>query len=414
MTLTPDEAMRDIRAGARVVATPFCATPTTLLGALGRRAERVGNLSLASGALLGPPAHAAAAVSGNLKLSTWQPGGTTRELAEAGLIDYIPLRAGDVPAHLSSHVDVALIRVSPPDNRGVCSLGASASYGRALIDAAARVIAEVDDDFPFTYGDVQVSLDEIDTMVASDAPTPQYRAAAAHETARAIARHLTPRLPEDAVLQVGIGAVPETIAASVIEDGFPGRVRFLGLASDVMAPVMRDRDAEFTVAEILGSQEVMSAAHLNGRVQMVASSRIHNPRWLAGFPRLTSICSALQVDLSGQVASESVASRLVGGLGGSADFFDGSRLSVGGIRCIAMSSTTPSGASRVVAHLTKGSPVSLARYDVDLVVTEHGVADLRGVGLGERAERLTAVAHPDHREALWAEYATAQPTTATQ
>ena len=395
-----DAAMLSVRAGARVVPSPYCATPDTLLRGLARRAESVPGLVLDTGLLLGGHPYADAVRAGALRCRSWHLAGPARRLAAEGLVDYVACRASDVPALVGAGVDVALVRVSPPDSDGRCGLGPSGSYGRALVAGAALVIGEVDEAFPRTCGpETTVHVSQIDHLVESDTPTPTYGPSrTGPETAR-IVRTVLDLLPLGAAVQVGIGAVPEAVAGELAASG-ERDLRLVGLGVDSMVAALRTPGVRLEVAELMGTAALFAAADGNPAVRLLPSRTVHDARWLGGIPRLVSVCSALQVDLSGQVASEAVDGVPLSGIGGSADFSDGARLSPGGLRIVALPATTPAGASRISAALGPGTPVTIPRHGVDVVVTEFGAAVLAGRSLRERAEALVAIAHPDHRGAL--------------
>lgn len=403
--MTPvHRALDGVRPGARIVASPYCATPETLLRELGARAQQVGGLTLSSGLLFGTHPYVDAAYSGDLRVRSWHVGGPARRLARDGLVDYLPCRAGDVAGTFGGGIDVALVRVGPPDPDGNCSLGPSLSYTRAAIDHAALVIAEVDETFPRTCG-AQTSIPRslIDVLVETDTATCTYATATPTDQSARIADLVLDLLPLGATLQVGIGAVSEAVAAALDPSDLRG-MHLVGLATDAMAALLEPGPGStgITAVELMGTERLFRAAHDNPGVQMASSARVHDPIWLATLPRLVSVCSALQVDLTGQVASEAVDDTLVAGIGGSVDFFDGAHLSESGLRVVALPSTTTRGASRIVHRLGASTPVTLPRHSVDAVVTEHGVAWLRGRSLRERAEALIDIAAPDHRRLLGA------------
>lgn len=398
-------AMRAVPAGARVVASPCCATPTTLLGGLAQRSSVVPGLRMSAGLLFGDAPYAEAVLTGRLGFRSWQLSATGRRLAAAGAVEYVPARARDVVEHLRSGVDVALVRVTPPDRYGTCSLGPSASYSKELLEHARVRIAEVDPSLPRTLGaDVTVPCSLFDHVVDSESPMPTAAMAPPSETANAIAEHVVGLVRDGATLQLGIGAVPEAVARHIAESDVAD-LRLVGLLSDAVVPALRSgkvrtEPGAARAVELLGAGDIFEFAHENPAVTMMSSCYVHDPLWLAGQPRLLSVCSALEVDLSGQVASEQVAGRLVSGVGGSADFFEGAGLSAGGRRIVALASTTSSGRSRIRGELDPSTAVTLPRHSVDVVVTEYGAAELAGRSLAERAEALAWIAHPDHRDDL--------------
>lgn len=400
------DAVRRIPSGSRVLATCCGGTPNTLLRELGRAAEEIDGLSLNTGLVLGPLPFLDAVRAGTLGMTTWHVTGEVRRLVREGVGEYVPIRAGDIPAWLPGTFDVLLLRVSSPDARGYCSMGPSTSWTRAALDAAPLVIAEIDADLPVTCGDSLVHVSELHIASETDTPSPTYEPASTSDISNRIAERVLELLPRDVTAQLGIGAIPETVAAKLI-DADLGRLGVVGMGCDQMIPLLdatrRGRLGEPVLwsVELLGTRDLLDVAHRNPAVSMVSSALAHNPLWLAERGRLVSVNSAVEVDLTGQVASETVAGSPVAGIGGSADFFEGAHLSSGGLRIIALPAATPDGAiSKIVPRLAEGTPVTIARHSVDVVVTEHGVAHLTGRGVRERAEALLAVVAPEFVDVL--------------
>lgn len=410
-TLTPSEAVRRIPAGAAIVAAPGCGTPETLLTALGADADLLGRPTLYSGLQLGAYPFLDAAASDQLRYRTWHPYGPARAALAPGRVDYVPARASAVPSLLDQwETSVALVRVSPPDRNGWCSLGPSASYVCHAVARARLVLAEVDPLVPRTTGDSMLHVSQLDVLVDADTPAGEFPAAQRDEVSDRVAAQVLSLLPPEPTLQLGIGAVPEALTAFLAEGG-SGPVRFVGMANDAMVELFHrgllrwtdtGESPAISAAELMGTRTLMDFADGNPAIVLRDSRHSHAPRALARIPRLVAVNSAIEVDLAGQVGSELVRARQVSGIGGSADFVEAGFGSDGGMTVIALPSTTPDGRhSRIVARL--GSDiVSLARHTPDAVVTEHGVAWLRGRTEAERAEALVAVAHPDHRAGLLA------------
>lgn len=399
------EALRSVVAGTRVVSSPYCATPTTLLSALAARSHATPGVVLSAGMLLGDMAYLDEVVEGRMIFRTWHIAGRGRRLAGSDYLEYVPVRARDVAAHLRSRVDVAIVRVTPPDAHGMCSLGPSASYTKAMLMSARLTIAEVDPQLPRTRGsDVSFPYASFDLVVDAETPTSTYVSGHRSEQAAQIAKHLVPLIKQGATLQLGIGSVTEEVASSLVSSDVSD-LRIVGMMTDSMVDLAESGRLvhgpnSIEAVELLGTRKVFDFAYENDAVQMYSSATIHDSAWLASKPNLISICSALSVDLSGQVASEQIGPRLISGVGGSADFFEGAHQSPGGARVVALTAKTPSGASRICAELAPGTAVTLPRHSIDYVVTEHGAAHLAGLSLGERAEALTAIAAPEHRDAL--------------
>lgn len=422
---SPERALELVGPGSRVVASPGCGTPTTLLDHLARRSAEVSGLHLLSGLLIGEHPFVEAVTSGTLAYTTWHATSATRRLVAEGHAHTMPIRLSQVERTLDRiGVDVALVRVSPPSDDGTVSLGPSMTYGLAAVERARIVIGEIDERLPTTAGPTRVAVDRFDALVASTAPTPVHPTAEPDPVSRAIARHVIDLLPERPVLQLGLGRVPEALVG-MLGAADLGPLRFAGMGIDGMvdlaetgrlAPVdpVADHGALCAV-ELMGSARLMRFADRNPTVTVHPSREGHDPGWLARrFDRFVSVNSAVEVDLEGQVSSEFLLGRQISGIGGSADFADAARLSRGGLAVVALPSTARDGASRIVARLPATSVVTLPRHAYDVLVTEHGAADLRGLDARSRVEAIVGVAHPDHRDRLWEEWVSLQRPTGNE
>lgn len=386
-------ALRDIEPGSRILAAGYCGTPETLLTELGRRAERTDGLVLTSGMMFGDFPFAPAVRSGRLKYRTWHPYGPGRDLVNEGHASYLPLRASDVRRTIAGTTDVLLLRVSPPDRDGWCSTGPTASLTPAAIEAARMVIAEVDPDLPRTTGDSRVHLRDIAYLVDSDDPTPYYPGPSRSDPRiDAVAARVTELIPQGATVQIGFGAVTEAVGALLGKTEDPFRVRILGMVTDQMTDLADASNGTVLAVELVGGPDLMTWANRNSRIEMTSSDRVHDPVFLSKTDKFVSVNSAASIDLTGQVVSDSIGGRVVSGIGGSADFFEGAHLSNGGLRILALTSTTAKGLPTIVEEHPAGTQVTIPRHCVDVVVTEHGVAWLRGRTTGERREALLAIA----------------------
>ncbi|UXA06143.1 hypothetical protein KXD96_25280 [Mycobacterium sp. SMC-2] len=399
------DALNRIPAGGRIVAGAYCGGPTSLLRGVAERSSGRG-WQLCAGLLLDDGGVYEAAGSGKLRLATWHVAGAGRDLVERGLIDYLPVRASQLEKRIATwDLDAALVRVTPPDSDGWCSLGPSTGYALTAIKTAKLCIAEVDDALPRTFGQSRVHATELDILVPSTTQTPTYRSPEPDDVSRAIARHVLTLLPDRPVLQVGIGAATEAIVTALAEAGV-GRLRFVGMGTDAMVDLFErglldDGRPAIQSPDLFGTQRLMRFAHENPVVGVFPSSVAHSPQWLAEHQRLVAVNSAVEIDLSGQVNSEVVAGRQIAGIGGSIDFVEAATHSTGGLRVIALPSTTRDGRrSRIAPRLDATATVTIPRGMVDFVVTEHGIARLEGKTLRQRAEALIDIAAPQHRQAL--------------
>jgi len=403
-TLDPVAALALAGDDAHLVATPGCGAPTTLLHAVNKEAPGRG-WTLSSGLLLGEYPFLDAVRTGDLRYRTWHVMAPVSDLVADGIAGFVPARASRVAALLEAHrVDVALVRITPPDRHGYCSLGPSAGYGLDAVRLAGVRIGEVDPDLPWTFGNTTVHESTFDALVDTADPTPQYASAKPSSVSSRIAGFVLGLLPTNPTLQIGIGAIPEAVV-NALAHGDLGEIRFAGMATDEMVDLFEcgvipaDGDGPAIISpELMGSQRLMRFADRNPAVGVYPSSTAHNAAVLGRTARFVSVNTAIEVDLSGQVNSEVIRGRQISGVGGSLDFVDAASRSAGGLRVIALPSVTPDGSrSRIVRSI---GTVTIPRSMVDAVVTEHGVARLDGKTSAERAEALIAIAHPDHRDSL--------------
>jgi acyl-CoA hydrolase len=297
--------------------------------------------------------------------------------------------------------DIAAVQVAPPDARGMASLGPSAEFALLAMTKARRVAAFVNPRLPALPGSPSVPLDRCDLVVEADAPLREYRVGDPSAEAQAIAAHVARFVPDGAALQLGLGKVPDAIYPLLA--GRRGLRLQSGMLSDgVMLLAGRGcLAADYPHAACVHVGSLAYYAWLAGRPDITTRGceETHDVARLAGVDGLVAVNTALEVDLFGQANLETAGGRQVSGVGGAPDFARAARLSRGGVSIIALPATHGGGrGSRIVARL--GGPVSIARHDVDVVITEYGAADLRGASAEERARRLAGVAAPQHRAAL--------------
>lgn len=334
--------------------------------------------------------------------------GPHRQLARAGVLDIVPSHYSHLPGLIRQgtlRADVVLVQVSPADAEGHYSLGLVHEYIPAALDRARIIIAEVNPEVPWTHGSRHLTADDIDLLVdAAHAPISLDRGAPG-PAEQAIAGHIAGWVEDGATLQMGIGNLPEAIVAAL------GDRRDLGLHSGaigdgiaalaeagVLTNARKTIDTGIGIAGILmGSERLRRWAHCNPKLQLRETSYTHHPEVLASLDKLTAINSAIEVDLTGQVNAEVAAGVYVGAVGGAVDFLRGAARSRGGLPIVALPATAK-GISRIVAQLS--GPVSTPRSDAGLIVTEHGVADLRGQTLSQRVRRMIDIAAPEHRADL--------------
>jgi acyl-CoA hydrolase len=337
--------------------------------------------------------------------------GNNRRLAAAGVLDIVPAHVSKVPGLIRARalkVDVMLVRVRPHPKPGFYSVGVMADFARAMVGAARCVIGELDERMPVTSQDALIPCDAVHHLTTADCDEWLMPDGEPAPIDIQVAQQVASVIPDRATIQIGIGSLPVAVCQALMSH------RELGVHSGVICDGIVDLiekgvitnahkglDAGRTVTGgLFGGRRLMDWANGNALLDMRSSDHTHSPLVMAQLNNFYSVNSAIEVDLTGQLNSEIAAGRYLGAIGGQADYVRGAQLSPGGRSIIAMASATPDGKySRIVASL-KGAPVTTARADVDLIVTEYGVADLRGASMRERAKRLTAIAHPDFREPL--------------
>lgn len=396
-----------IRAGDTVVWGQIAGEPQTLTEALVQQRAGIGRFQVFLGGAFSrtlAPEHADFITFRGLG-----PAGTHRRLAAAGVFDVLPIHLSHIEPMLHDGTlpcEVALIQVSPANERGEYSYGITGDYLPAAVRKARVVIAEINRQVPWTYNTTPLTAADIDYAIETDRPLVEVAAQAPSETDRRIAAATSRFIADRSTLQMGIGAVPEALLM-LIRDR-----RGLGIHSGIIgegvAALMRDGivdnahkgiDAGVTITgTILGSAALYRYFDHNPALRVAPVSYTHAPqvvRQLAGF---VSINSALEVDLTGQVNSEALGDSYLGAVGGQVDYVRAAASS-GGRSIIALPSTAGGGkATRIVAKLS--GPVTTARSDVDVIVTEHGAAQLRGQSISQRARAMLAICDPAHREAL--------------
>jgi 4-hydroxybutyrate CoA-transferase len=407
-----EEAVAAIPPGARVLLPHGCIEPAALYGAIRRspgHPERpillMSGLQFGSYPFLGDLG-GGDEVRGGLgrgyRYLTWQVGPRIRALMASGRIGFVPLRFRDVPRVIGRagalRADVVVLQCAPPLG-GTINLGISCAFFPAAIAAAKLVIAEVHPDMPRTAGATEIPADAVHLAVDAVAPLATLPRARADEVDRAIVARALDLIPEDAWVQLGVGAVPDATLEALA--GVPEVKLHSGMLTDGLLDFLDRGDPARAIVtgEVCGSAALYRRLDREARVSFQPTTRVHDIPFLSTLRRLVSINSAVEVDLWGQVNGETIDGAQMSGVGGSLDFVEGARYSEGGLSVIALRSRARD-RSRIVPRLAAGTPVTIPRFAVDVVVTEHGVARLTGLTLDERAEALIAVAAPEWRSEL--------------
>ncbi len=336
-----------------------------------------------------------------------------RKAAFEGKIDYIPAYLSRIPRLFASHrigLDVALVQVSPPDTFGYCSLGVSVDITRSGLENARLVIAQVNPLMPRTWGDSFVHVDEIDWLVPYEEPLVEMRPAEKdNEIARRIGHFVSQLVDDGATLQMGFGHLPYAIMQYLDTKNDLGL--HTQLINDGLLPLFEKKvitnrrksllPGRVVASLCMGSKKLYDYVNNNPAFYFRSSEFVNDPTVIARNDNLISISSALEVDLTGQICSDSMGYLFYSGIGDQVDFLRGSAMSKGGFSIVALPSTAQNGSvSRIVSHLSEGAGVATTRGDVNFVITEYGIAELQGKSIYQRVMELAQIAHPKFREQL--------------
>ena len=412
MTITTDalrlDLTRFVRPGDRIVWGHACGEPTSLIETLIAQAETIGPLAAFAATSFSGVLDAAAAPK--LAVSSIGAIGSLRDLAQAHRLAIVPCHLSQVGPMIEQGLigcDVAFVQVSPPDANGDHSFGLIGDFVGVAVKKARVVIAEVNEQVPFTLGDAVLPAARIDCAIRVDRNPVELPAQKPGDTDLAIARIVAGYVGDGATLQVGIGAVPDAILRLLrdrrdlgIHSGMIGDTVVDLIEAGVITNARKPIDRGISITGALnGTRRLFAFADRNPAIGLRNSSYTHGEQVLSRLPQLVTVNSAIEVDLTGQVNAEQSGAQYLGATGGQVDFVRAGARSPAGRSIIALPATARGGqVSRITARLS--GPVTTARSDVDVIVTEFGAAELKGQSLAERARRLAAIAHPDFQDEL--------------
>ena len=410
----PDEALRCVQSGMRVYIQPGCAEPETLVEALLRRGPAVRDVEIVHMMTMGGAPYVAPEMAGHFRHNAVFIGSNVREAINDGRADYTPVYLSEIEELFESGamaIDVALIEVSPPDAHGFCSFGVGVDTTLTAAKCARYVVAQVNDQMPRTYGDSFIHVAKIDAVVESSRPLCELTRPEITDMHVAIARNVAGLIEDGSVLQTGIGGIPDAVLPFLADRkdlGVHSELVCDGVMPLIDAGVITGARKSFKPRKIilgfaLGSRQLFDYVDDNPIFEFHPTAYTNDPALIARNDTMVAINSALQVDLTGQVCSDSIGTRFYSGIGGQVDFLRGASRSKGGKPIIALPSTAKNRAvSRIVPMLDPGAGVVTSRGLVRYVVTEYGVAYLHGKSIRERAQALIEIADPKFREELYA------------
>ncbi len=409
--VTAEAAVAGIASGERVFIGSGAAEPISLVEAMTARAAELRDVTVLHIFTMGCAPYGEPRYQASFRHTAFFIGPNVRQAVQEGRADFVPVFLSEVPGLFGARypLDWALVQVSPPDRHGFCTVGVSADVVVAAIRHAKRVVAEVNPRMPRTLGDTIVRLADLDAIVEVDRPLPELPPPAIDPVADKIGEHVAGLVTDGACLQIGIGAVPNAVLARLKDR------RHLGVHTEMLTEgivdlyetgaidgtrkgILREK---ITASFAMGTRRLYDFVDDNPVITLAGSEFVNDPMNIARNDDMVAVNAAIQVDLTGQVNSDSMGAHPYSGIGGQLDFIRGAARSRRGRPVIALPSTAADGTiSRIVPTLSPGAGVVTSRGDVHVVATESGVADLYAKGLHERARALIEIAHPDWRARL--------------
>jgi 4-hydroxybutyrate CoA-transferase len=410
--VTPAEAVAGIGSGDQLYLQCAAATPSVLLDALVARAPELEAVSVVHLHCEGPGPHLAPEMATHFRHRALFVGPNARAAVNEGRADYVPAFLSDVPQLFESGMlplDAVFVNATPPDAHGFCSLGTSVEAMHAAIKAAKTVIVQFNRGVPRTLGDSFVHVDDIDLAIECDVPPYEVVQPPIGEVERRIGGYVADLVPDGATIQMGIGAIPAAVGAALMgkhdlgvhTEMFTDTVVDLVEAGVINGSRKERNRGKIVAAFMMGTSRLYDFVRDNPMIEMRSVDFTNDTHVIRTFSRMTAINSAVEVDLTGQIVADSIGHRMYSGVGGQMDFVRGASLASEGRAIIALPSTAKAGErSRIVSSIQEGAGVVTTRAHARTIVTEHGIAELWGRSLRERAEALIAIADPAFRGEL--------------
>ncbi|MDO5105343.1 acetyl-CoA hydrolase/transferase family protein [Capnocytophaga sp.] len=412
---TAQEALKVIKSNDFIYLQGGSAVPTHLIEVLTQRADELRNVTIGHIHLEGNAPYADIKYKDSFFTNSFFLSGNVRHVIASGIGSYTPVFLSDLPLLFDRQhikVDVALIQVSPPDKNGNCSLGVSVEACKAALRNATYVIAQVNKHMPRIFGDAMIHVSDIDFLVPYDKPLFTLNAVQTNETENQIGKHIASLIEDGSCIQLGIGSIPDATLSQMYH------LKNLGVHTELLTDGVLELikrgiidgsqkkidKGKIVASFMMGSQSFYDFVDDNPMVELREATYTNEVAVIRQNPKMVSINSAIEVDITGQVCADSIGTRIYSGVGGQIDFVRGASLSEGGKSIIALPSVTKRGESKIVPFLKTGAGVVTTRSHVQYVVTEYGIAELYGKNIHQRIKSMINIAHPDHREALERQY----------
>lgn len=414
--VSPEEAVSVIKSGDTVFCSGAAATPVDLLNAMvvHARKSNLKDINVCHMHTEGPGTYCQPENADIFRSNSFFMAANVRKAVAEGRADNVSIFLHEIPQLFYKKIvqpDVAIVHVSPPDEHGYCSLGTSVDCVRAGLMHSKKIIAQINCKMPRTFGDSIIHSSHFDAAVKIDTPLPQHGGSGPNEVETQIGKLIAENLVEDgATLQMGIGSIPDAVLNALHNH------KDLGIHSEMFANGVVDLVKKGAVTNtkkkyhqgrivgsfLIGNQQLYDFVDNNPSIEMLAIDYVNKVDIISRNPKMTAINSCIEVDLTGQVCSDSIGTRFYSGFGGQVDFIRGAAEGRDGRGkpIIAMPAGTKKGGSKIVPILQPGAGVVTSRAHVHYVVTEYGIASLFGKNMRQRAYELIQIAHPDHREAL--------------
>ncbi len=410
--VSAEDAVKLIKSEDRVFIHGSAATPHHLLNALAKSSAPLRNVELMAISTLGEMEIANKDYADSFYFNSLFVSDNVREAINSDRGEYIPIFLSEINKLFEKQIlrlDVALVHLSPPDKHGFCSLGTSVDVARSAVLHAKKVIGQINPNMPRTHGDGFIHINEIDALVECNDPLPEViYGNRLTEADKAIGRFCAGLIEDRSTLQMGIGCIPDAVLKNI------DHCKDIGIHTEMFSDGVIDLIKKGVVTNkfkkkhphkvvssfAIGSRTLYDFIDDNPQFEFLEADYVNDGRTIRSNPKVVAINSALEIDLTGQVCSDSIGSYHYSGVGGQMDFIRGASLSEGGKPIIALKSSTKRGDSKIVPFLKQGAGVVTTRAHVHYVITEYGVAYLYGKNLHQRALALVKIAHPDHRESL--------------